>query len=358
MSLIQGAKNLVNLAVQQIVKYQKGEDSPIKTRFIHFNDNCLGGIFKGMIITIAGVSGHGKTFTLQQLEEDIFNKELNPQCDDYILLRCNWEMTVFKLLLRKLKRSLNKKIKHILFNTPEEEELQKFTDVCNSERSEQIFYLEEPTDPKTWYETVTEFLKAHKDKKHIVITVDHIALIRDLFGNKKKAMDDLVEYINTLKKEFSNVSFIILSQMNREIEGRTDIKTLNPRRSDLYNSDTMYHISDIILVVHNPYKLGHEKYMIVPGLAQNEQGEIINDKYIYLMDYMDKPENKNTNFLTKGVVFWHYLKIREDEDSQDIAIEKLDYGVGNNLKQVIERDEIKKIKKEIQDPYLDDEVPF
>ncbi len=355
MSLIKKAKDLVDSAVSQIVKYQKGDDTPIKTRFTHFNNNCLGGIYKQMIITIAGVSGHGKTYLLQQIEEDIFNKELNPQCDDYILLRCNWEMSVFKLLIRKLRRTLDKKIKEILFNSPIGEDLKRFGEVCDSERSENIFYLEEPVDPKTWYNTVKEFLKENKKKKHVIVTIDHIALVRDVFGNKKKSMDDLVEYINSLKREFSNVSFIILSQMNREIEGRTDVKSLNPRRSDLYNSDTMYHISDLIIVIHNPYKLGHLKYMVVPGLAVNEDGEYINDKYEYLVDFMDKPENKMTNFISKGVVFWHYLKIREDEDSQDIAIEKLDYNIGNNLKQVIARD---KIKKEIQDPYLDDELPF
>jgi replicative DNA helicase len=320
--MIKKAKELVNDAVRQILKYQSGEDNPIKTRFEHFNNNCLGGIFKGMIITIAGVSGHGKTFTLQQLEEDIFNKKLNPQCEDYVLLRCNWEMSVFKLLLRKLKRSFNTNINNILFNP--NINTQEFKKVCDSERSNQIFYLEEPTDAKNWYNIVKEFLITNKNKKHIVVTIDHIALVRDLFGNKKKAMDDLVEYINSLKKEFTNVSFILISQMNRDIESRTDINNLNPKRSDLFNSDTMYQISDLVLVIHNPYKLGYEKYMVIPGLAINDNQEIINDKYIYLKEFMDKPDNKRTNLLTKGVIFWHYLKVREEEDNfKDVIVEKI-----------------------------------
>lgn len=354
LNLIVGAKNLVNKAVKQIIRYQSGEDFPIKTRFWHFNENCLGGIFKGMIITIAGTSGMGKTLFLQKIEEDVFNKDLNPDCDDYILLRCNWEMTVFRLLLRKLRRNLNKKIKDILFNKPIEEEVKQFQEVCDSERSDNIFYLEEPTDPKTWYEVVKAFLQLHKNKKHIIVTIDHIALIRDLLGNKKKAMDDLVEYINSLKKEFDNVSFIILSQMNREIEGRTDIKNLAPKKSDLYNSDTMYHVSDLVMVIHNPYKMGHDKYMVINGLATNDDGEIINNRYEYLEDFMDKPENKLTNFLTKGNIFYHYLKIREDEDSKDIAIEKLDFTtdtVQSKVKKMIEE----------ENPYMDEEtgtLPF
>ncbi|MDC7248650.1 MAG: DnaB-like helicase C-terminal domain-containing protein, partial [Sphaerochaetaceae bacterium] len=262
-SLIKKAKDLVKAAKEQIKRYQSGKDKPIKTRYTHFNDNSLGGIFSGMIITIAGISGSGKTHVLQELENDIFDKELNPDCDEYVLLRCNWEMTVYKLLLRKLKNKLERTMRHILFNAPKGDELNKFNEVCESEENDNIFYLEEPTDPKTWYENVHAFLTENIKKKQVIVTIDHLALVRDLLGNKKKAMDDLVEYINSLKKEFKNVSFVLVSQMNRDIEGRTDVRHLAPKRSDLYNTDTLFQISDLVIVIHNPYKLGHEKYMVV-----------------------------------------------------------------------------------------------
>lgn len=314
-SIIRKAKHLVDKAVEQIRKYQRGEDTPIKTRFTHFNNNSLGGIFKGMIITIAGVSGSGKTYVLQQIENDIFNPKLNPDCGDYVLLRCNWEMTVFKLLLRKLKNTLHKTMKSILFNVPEGEERESFKQVCDTERSDNVYYLEEPCDPTTWYENVKEFILEHKAKKQIVVSIDHIALVRDLLGSKKKAMDELVENINSLKKEFTNVSFLIVSQMNRDIEGRVDVRHLAPKRSDLYNTDTLFQISDIVLVIHNPYKIGHEKYMVVAP-----------SRYPYLIPHMDKPNNKRTNFLTRNLIFWHYLKIREIEDMEnieDIHVESL-----------------------------------
>ena len=266
-----------------------------------------------MIITLVGISGSGKSFVLQQIEEDIFNRDLNSNCDDYVLLRANWEMSVFKLLIRKLKRSLNRSVKSILFNETKAEDVEKFKKVCDEERSGNIYYLEDPCDPKTFYETAKAFLTEHKKKKQVVITIDHIALVRDILGNKKKSMDDLVEYINSLKKEFSNVSFIILSQMNREIEGRSDVRFLAPQRGDIYNSDTMYHISDIVLAIHNPYKLRHEKYMLVNP-----------DRYSYLTEHMENSANKTTNFKTFNRLFWHYMKLREvndDNEVQDIHIE-------------------------------------
>lgn len=323
MGIIKSAVGLVNEAVLKLREYQSGKVKPIKTRYTHFNENSLGGILSGMIVTIAGISGSGKTYLLQNIENDIFNKELNPDCDDYVLLRCNWEMTVFRLLLRKIKDTLNRPVKSILFNQVDDDDIPKFKDVCNSERNPNIFYMQEPTDPKTWYENVRGFLTTHKDKKQVVISIDHIALVRDIFGSKKKAMDELIEYINLLKSEFTNVSFILISQLNREIEGRTDTKHLAPKRSDLYNTDTLFQISDLVLVIHNPFKLGHEKYMVVSGIDNKHPDTI---RYGYLADYMIKPGNKTTSFATYNSIFYHYLKIREIDDMdniKDIYIEEI-----------------------------------
>lgn len=342
MDIIKGAKDLVDSAVRQIKRYQTKEDSPIVTRYGHFNENCIGGIFKGMIITIAGISGSGKTYLLQELEEDMFNKKLNPNCDDYVLLRCNWETSVFKLLLRKLKRTLSVTMKTILFTETNKEDAKQFKEVCDSERANQIFYLETPTDPKTWYEAVKTFLELNKEKKHVLVSVDHIALVRDLFGGKKKAMDELVEFTNSLKKEFNNVSFILISQLNRDIESRESPKEMPPRRSDLYNSDTMFHISDIVLVLHNPYRLGHDRYMVIPGLGKDKTtGKIINPRYRYLREWMQRPEQAKTSFITKNVLFFHYLKIREIEDMEDIKdiyIEPL-ISAKPTLKSIVEEEE-------------------
>ena len=366
MGLITKAIDLVNVAVRQIIKYQTHEDSPIRTRFDHFNNNALGGIFKGNIITIGAISGSGKSYVLQQIEEDIFNEELNPDCKDYVLLRCNWEMTVFKLLLRKLKRNLRKSVTDILFKSPEGEDLNKFKNVCDSERSDRIFYLEDPTDPQTWYNAVRSFLGENKEKKHVVVTIDHIALVRDVFGSKKTAMDTLIENINMLKKEFVNVSFIILSQLNRDIENRTDIQNLAPKRSDLYNSDTIFHISDIVLVLHNPFKLGHSLYMNIPGLAVDSEGNTLDNRYAYLHEYMEKVDNKWTHFVTAGNVFWHYLKVRELEEGYvDIAVEPFLLPDGRRLVASLPNEskaETKPKKKEnMPDLFGDDEdddVPY
>lgn len=305
MRLIKKASILVNEAVKIISHYQKGEDTPIKTRYELLNRNCLGGIFKSMILTIGGISGSGKSHLLQQIEEDIFNEELNPHAEEYVLLRCNWEMQVYKLILRRLQRELKKPISEILFKKLEADERLISKKICDIERSPNIYYLEDPVTPKQWYEELKAFLKEHKNKRQVVVTIDHIALVRDL-GSKKKSMDDLLEYVNALKKEFSNVSFIILTQLNRDIESRSDVRYLAPQRGDIYNTDALYHITDILLIVHNPYRLHHSKYMVV-GRAE----------YPEFSEYMVKGRGKTANFHTKYLLFHHYLKIRDMDNIEN-----------------------------------------
>ena len=230
-TIIKKSKDLVQEAKEKILKLQKGEEIPIITRYDHLNNNLLGGIYNGLIITIAALSGFGKTTILKHIEDDMFDKSLNPNCEETVLLKCNYEMTVFNLLLRRLKEGLRKKMKSILTDKFSEIEEVNFEDIILKESNPNIYYIEKPLLPEEWYETVREFILEHQDKKSILISTDHLGLTKDK-GNKKQAMDEMLEYQNELKKEFSNVSFINLSQMNRELEMRTDIKHMQPKASD------------------------------------------------------------------------------------------------------------------------------
>jgi replicative DNA helicase len=301
-ALIENSARLVNKAVKQIAKFQTGEEKPIITRFNHLNTCSLGGIFGQTITTIAGSSGHGKSLIAQLIEEDFLNPELNPDCESYILLRCSFEMTVVRLLLRRLMRETGESPEKLLFEVPDEELTEKFKDVANSERDARIFYMEQAPTPEAWLSSVEEFLEQHKEANKVLVSIDHLALIKNSGFNKKGAMDILTEGINNLKKTYPNTAFLILSQLNREIDTRTALPELAPRKSDLYNTDTLFQISDIVVAINNPAKRGFGKYMLVPVA-----------NYEHLREHFNNPEVKNSNFLTEGRVFWHYMKIRESD---------------------------------------------
>lgn len=316
-SIISSSASLMKEASEKIKRFQQGTEIPIRTRYQHFNDNLLGGLFNGTIVTIAGLSSFGKTTILKHIESDIFNKSLNAHCDDIVLLKCNYEMTAFNLLLRRLKEETKKPMKKLLSEIPTEKDTKEFERVVDLESHPNVYYIEKALLPREWYETVRGFILQHLDKKSIVISIDHLGLVKDT-GNKKQAMDDTLEFQNELKKEFSNIIFLNLSQLNRDIETRTDVKHMMPKASDLYNSSNIMFISDLVLIIHNPFKLGIDKYMVFPT-----------SRYPHLKEFMFDPKRDRTSFETKNAVMWHYVKIRQDdkdpEDEKDntLYIERL-----------------------------------
>ena len=95
---------------------------------------------------------------------------------------------------------------------------------------------------------------------------------------------------------------------------RTTPKEMFPRTSDFFNSSKLEHASDVQIVVHNPYLMGYMEY-----------GAVNHDKYDYLDKYLE-PKNKYSTFHTKGLVFWHYVKVRSKNDLKnfkDIFIEEI-----------------------------------
>jgi hypothetical protein len=87
-----------------------------------------------------------------------------------------------------------------------------------------------------------------------------------------------------------------------------------PRTSDFFNSSKLEHASDVQIVVHNPYLMGYMEY-----------GAVNHDKYSYLDKYLE-PKNKYSTFRTKGLIFWHYVKVRSKNDLKnfkDIFVEEI-----------------------------------
>ncbi|MDC7248494.1 MAG: hypothetical protein PQJ49_01055, partial [Sphaerochaetaceae bacterium] len=79
-------------------------------------------------------------------------------------------------------------------------------------------------------------------------------------------------------------------------------------------------------------------------------------RYSYLIEHMDKPDNKRTNFETYNRIFWHYLKIREIEDMDDIKDIYVERLLPPSLKETIEAEEKQKLMEEIQNEGINEGV--
>lgn len=314
---IQQTRDKVGRARAQLKAYQSGKIKVVHTNRPHL-DATLSGLLPGDIVVIGGASGSGKTFELQTIRENVMDIEINPDAKDYIFLDYSFEMKLFNLILRGLNKVLNKSKKNILLNEFTEAEKALANRYVETLRDERFYIEENPLTPEQFLAQSREFLSMNKHKKTVFIAIDHMALFKNSQGDKKGTIDAVVESVNILKKEFPNVIFLLLTQLNRSILARIKDKDLNaqPNRGDVFQSDTMFHIADYLYIVHNPHRLGINQYLKVNP-----------NHYDYLEDFFCEVEgvSKRVSFETLGNIFYHVLKIREgDVVFKDIFIEKIE----------------------------------
>ena len=112
---IKSIKEAYSEALDYIKKRQSGELKSIKTPWNKFNSVYMNGLEWGWIITLAGMSGSGKTAFLNLLETsfDEFNKD-----HEIHVLNFNFEMQAYRLMTRKISRKINKSVKQIYSSKP------------------------------------------------------------------------------------------------------------------------------------------------------------------------------------------------------------------------------------------------
>lgn len=312
---IKPLKSVANKAYSTLHKYQSGELTPIKTGR-EWLDEIFGGLLPMDIVTIAGASGGGKSFELQRIKNFIMNKENNSNADKYVWVSNSLEMRMISNIIRDLNITLKKSKKKILTEKFTDEEKKLVEDYYNNSTDERFFINEEASLAEQFESDMRAFLRLHVDKEAVFVDIDHIALQRDKNGNKKLTVDEMVEAINRLKKEFPNTYWFILSQLNRNILDRIrekDIMSM-PNRGDVFQSDSMFFISDYLYVCHNPHRLGI-----------NQFSKVNIEIYDYLAKHLTEENKGKASFDTVGKIFYIILKMREAEIFyKDIYIEDIE----------------------------------
>ena len=275
--------------VDYIDKRRKNEIRSLSTPWRKFNEICMGGIEWNTITTIAGMSGSGKTAIQGQLETGL--KYLNPK-EDFAILSFGFEMLSSRMVGRKLSNRL-KLTTQQLYSGKNDFEL---TDQCFDQVQKEakslskydIYYVDIPGNAKQIENTIMKFATEEwmiNSPKGIMVFLDHTLLVKKL-GNSsdKDLLYDLMCTFNKLKK-LLKISFVLLSQMNRNIESSERIQNPSlhfPSKQDIFGADACYMYSDVVLVTHRPEMLGIPRYGV-------------------------------KGWTTKDLLFWHYLKVREGE---------------------------------------------
>lgn len=317
----------------------------------------LGGLRPQRVIAIGGRSGTGKSFVVQKILETLMDENVNPQAKDYVLLRCEFEMNPADLLVRRLARELNRSVEDIVSGELTDYEIRRMQKVVEAEKSDRIFYIPKPCSVEEFSTIMNDrFLPYFKDKKLVIVSIDHIALVKRLGGEPKKVIDGLLAEINEMKLKYKNVVFIILTQFNRGIEDRKDPRSMAPQLCDIYQSDELAQLCELVIGLHYPSSLGIDSYMIFSP-----------NKYESL-DRFKWPDKKH--FRTDGLLFHHILKTRmknmydKKYPLDDIYIEVRRgkeelYGLSETGEEVSEPTMIKEIPQD-KDDFFDPsgDVPF
>ena len=234
----------------------------LKTRWNKFNKQCMGGIEPNTVMTIAGISGSGKSSVANSIQTDII--DLNPN-EDIIILTFSLEMVGFRQVGRTLSSKLRKTTSTLYSSETslDDNTFRKVINVSNQLKEYPIYFVDSPTTPMQVQEIIDNFYNKYVKgtKKHFIIIYDH-ALLTKQIGSVIDTISELERVFIQVKK-YPLTSIIQLTQMNRNIENSERINNSlaqYPMRSDLSSADSIFQGSDYVLVIHRPEILGIQEY--------------------------------------------------------------------------------------------------
>jgi replicative DNA helicase len=242
-----------------------------------FNDAFCDGLEWKTITVIGARPGTGKTLFLDQLVSDIVERNANQV---FRVLKFQMEMVDETSAIRKFSlitgsdyntlmskdgklvdKNLFKKCVEYYHETSKNDIINVIYDVCTvKEMCASIHY------------ELERHKKSDGTYNNMLVTIDHSALFAIDFGQKDKfgMLGALGEALTMMKKKYP-VAFIVLSQLNRniddpkrQIEGTYGNYILD---SDIYGSDALLQHADIVMGINKPSirkirKYGPEKFII------------------------------------------------------------------------------------------------
>ena len=256
----------IRVVAQEAINYIEGRRShdiqSLKTRWVKFNRQCMGGIEPNTVYTIAGISGSGKSSFVNSLTFDLI--DLNPT-EDMIILNFSLEMVGFRQIGRALSNKLRKTTSALYSSETDldDETFRKVISVSNKLKEYPVYFVDNPCTPMQVEQIINNFYNQYVKGtgKHFVITYDH-ALLTKQTGSVIETTSEL-ERVFIQAKKLPLTTVIQIAQMNRNIESSERINnplSHYPMRSDISSSDAIFQASDYVLVMHRPEILNIQEY--------------------------------------------------------------------------------------------------
>ena len=314
-SRIKRAGQLATEAFTYLNKLQQGDKQLLRTGDEAI-DCHITGLLPSDCVLYAANSGVGKTKMLYDTLDQILDDKINPDAKNIKTLEFQLEMKFLNRILRDTNKLTSNKKSEILTNEFTEEEKEVVKKYYESLQDDRRYICEESVTVKEFYEMTKTFCELNKESSALVICIDHCLLLKkdDAFQDPLEA---LTSYINQLRKEFKNVYFLLLSQMNRgslvNIKDRDN--SMIPTTAMIYGSSHFEFLCSYIVVLVDPFRLGVNSYLKVNP-----------DRYEWLKDDMqDEDKNGKVSFNTLSNMFKFVLKTREsDHPYKNLFIKKME----------------------------------
>ncbi len=331
-------------AHKEIIDLQKGIGHTIYTGLEHLDYFLIGGLNNKMVF-IGSRPSMGKTYHCESTINSLLDVNTNPN-QNISILRLNLEMQTRSLLLRDLKKSLNKKMRDII-STPyteaekvivkqvvakhrdprivnfsrivEGEDLRYLINRYRQNIDEQDTIVNKPSYDawKANWDTLSDEEKKTAERytpeqtTQKIILVDHIHIYQS-----KKQIDDILTIMNEFKMLDKNLSFIIYFQFNRTLEDvwrdskekKANPKNFLPNSSHIYNTDSLMQYADIILG------------MVIPQVVDmDEFVSVYKERNMHLEEHFLDGSEDNVTVRLKGRnrIFYNYIKTRLTDDFED-----------------------------------------
>lgn len=261
-NLIRPMSVVANETVRYIAGRREHKIVSLKTRWNKFNKQCMGGIEPNTVLTVAGISGSGKSSFANLITTDVI--DLN-ESEDIIVLNFSLEMVGFRQVGRTLSNKL-RKTTSTLYSSEKDLDDNTFrmvVSVTNKLKEYPIYFVDSPTTPTQVKDIIMQFYDTYVKgtSKHFIIVYDH-ALLTKQIGSVLETISELERVFIQVKK-LPMTSIIQLAQMNRNIESSERINNSMshyPMRSDLSSSDAIFQASDYVCVIHRPEILNIQEY--------------------------------------------------------------------------------------------------
>lgn len=316
----------VNEFLQYVDGRRDGSIKPLKCGSPKVNAVLMDGFDWGKIVCIAGRSGSGKSFWLEQLKREFIQH--NPK--NFKILSFEFEMLIKDQVSRQIQSKVNKSTKQLYSaggNKVTDEDFEDIKSEAHGMNDDPIWYVDSAGSSIAIKNTIVNFSNEfQKPGEGLIVTLDHAKLVKMVQGQKEREMlSAFCSTIIDLKKQFDHAGkkllIMFVSQLNRNIMDKDRIlnkKLHYPNPSDLFGSDELMQACDNVFVIHNPSTLKLESYGPSNLPIFNPQNTKQKMLYIHPIKSRfgdsDKVLAMKDNFANGRVEEYHFPKDEDDND--------------------------------------------